>query len=579
MSRFILKLPKLIISFVLVTAVLGSAMLIAFNLWILPALFQKYVQDELSKKFGLSLTYGRISFDPWRGILLENLSLQKKGKEELLLHRAKAVEVDLALTSLLKGSVIIDHFKIGEGEGLYVKEGFEWRPFFYKNLYGSLGRGPSRTLGLGGWLGDLSIEDLSFGERDLLIPKIQCTMTERDFRIRDAKIFWRGLPFELNALMNPAKKTLSLVCKMSGWGFLLVLYDPGKIQIGLFSSQTRLLSVTDLSRALRKSKSFFQGVLDFNDFSEMMDLWSSWKNKILFKSPVELKGQSIGLESGNLLCIVPLIAIRQPTDKNISRLRSLDLDQVKLDLDFYRHQFLIKTFEAKSCNGFIQTRGLIDLVFGAYEGQLSIQVVHLGCLGPILFPKGKGHRGFLSGSAEYLGSFGRNRHEDPLENFEVQGGLEVRKGHLGKIQLFKTVLSVFEPILPKLGKIRFKSGYARFFIRTGNLFVDELKLMSSIASVVYKGKMGLRKKDLDLDVHFSVRPLGLNDKTFLSKLISGGFSMAGEQIWKAKITGTLKKPVATPLYFSVLQPVKDILEIPFQLFQKKQPEEAKKNNQ
>jgi hypothetical protein len=138
------------------------------------------------------------------------------------------------------------------------------------------------------------------------------------------------------------------------------------------------------------------------------------------------------------------------------------------------------------------------------------------------------------------------------------------------------VLKAFDVVFPNLGKIRFTSGYAHFLIRTGNLFVEELKLMNSIASVVFEGKMGLRKKDLDLDVKFSVSPLGLKEKTFVSKLISGGVMMVGEQIWKAKITGTLKKPVATAEFLSIFQPVKDLLKFPLSPFQNK--EDGKKSS-
>jgi hypothetical protein len=563
--------------FCLVAAFLAPAALIIFNLWILPPLFQKYAQDELSNNLGFNLTYEKIAFDPRYGVVLKNFSLQKKFKKGILLHKAESAKVDLDLLSLVKGRLIIEQFKISRGKGQYIEKGKSPILFSFENFYGSLRHVRLQTVGLGGWLGSLCFEDL-FINKNVLIGKIQCAIAEREIRIEDVEMFLQGHPVRLNVLIELENRKMNLACKLSESGFLLATNIAGRIEAGLFSRQTKLLFVTDPSRTFRKSQTFFQGVLELNDFSEMMDLWGSWKRKVLFKSPIELEGQSIGLESGKFLCTVPLIAIRQSPDRNLSRLRTLDLDQVKLDLDFYRHQFLINTLEAKSCNGFIQAKGLLDLIFGVYEGQLSLRSINMSCLGPFLFSKGKEHRGILSGSIESRGlvNAGQDKPIDFLKSFWAEGNLEIEKGNLGKIQLLKNVLRVFGPIFPNLGKIKFKSGYANFFISSGNLFVKELKMMSSVVRIECNGKMGLEKKDLDLDLHFTVSPLGLKEKTLLSKIISGGLIKAEEQLWKAKISGTLKKPEITPLYFSVLQPVKEVLRIPFRPFQKKESQAAEK---
>lgn len=555
MKQFILKLLKLFLAFCLLGIFLVPFVLIIFNLWILPSLFKNYVQDDLSRNFQLNLSYKSISYDPMRGIIFKDLSLEKRGKGGSFLVKAGSTQIDVAFSSLIKRSLVIKNFRISECQGYHAEN--EKKPvlFSLKDVYGSLHQERIKTVGIGGWLGSFVLEDLSFDQKNLSIEKARCSVFEREGVLQDVKIFWLGYPLQFEGLIDLEKQKMDAVLKLSNSSFLFAHYESKKIQTALLSNQTKLLSVTDLKSDIQKPFTWFHGFLNFKDFSPMV---KPIEKKVSFKSPVKLAGWLVGLDFGGILFNLDSILIH-----------SLNLEQIRLRLDFYRHRFLMRFFEAKSCDGFLKANGWVDSVSGAYKGWFSFGRLNLNCLRRVLFPKGDRLRGILSGDLTFLGlgNFGKNKTIDPVKNIEAEGNLEIQEGTLWKIQVMKGVLKIFEPI-SNLGKIRVESGTAHYFIRSGDLFIQDLKMMSPTLMMKFTGKMDLKDKNLDIDLHASVKPLGLKDKTFLSKLISGGLMMAGDQIWKAKISGTLKKPVITPLFFSALQPVKNLLEKPFQSLKK-----------
>jgi hypothetical protein len=552
----ILKLLKSLIMVCLVGTILGFILLIVFNLWILPLLFQKYIQEDLSRKYTLNLSCSKISYDPVYGIILKGLSLQRELSTEALRIEIESAQIDIAFLSLIQRSFIIKSFKLDKSRIFFTDEKKKPILFSLKKAYGSLHQEQVRTKGLKGWLGGFDLEDLSFLQNSLSIERAQCVISEKRMTVQGAKIFWHTHPIGFEGVFDLLEKKVDGVFKFYDAN-LFAHFEFGKLYIGLFSNQTKLFSVMDLSHKFQKPVTRFYGFLNFEDFLPLM---RRLEKKVSFALPLKLSGWLVGFDFGEFFLSLDSFSVGP-----------LFLEKALLKAGFYQNQFLAKFFEAKSCKGFLNANGWVHLISGAYTGSFNFGQLNLNCLSPVLFPKGIKHKGIVSGDLTFLGlgNFGENKVIDPVKNIDAEGHLEVRKGDLGKIRIMKGVLKVFKPI-SNLSKIRLKSGTAHYYVRYGDLLVQELKMMSPTLMMECNGKMGLEEKNLDLDLHASVRPFGLKDKTFLARLLSGGLTMAGDQIWKAKISGTFKKPVITPTVLPVLQPVKDVLRIPFRPFQKKE---------
>ncbi|HEY3864251.1 MAG TPA: hypothetical protein VGO59_20460 [Verrucomicrobiae bacterium] len=127
-------------------------------------------------------------------------------------------------------------------------------------------------------------------------------------------------------------------------------------------------------------------------------------------------------------------------------------------------------------------------------------------------------------------------------NFFGHGWLHLHDGLLWDIKLFGVFSPVLNAIAPGSGNSRARDARASFMITNGVLFTDDLEIRSSGFRLLYRGTL-----DTEARLNAHVEAKLLRDTPLFGHFFSW-MLIPLDKLFEYRVTGTLKKPVAEPLY-------------------------------
>jgi len=126
------------------------------------------------------------------------------------------------------------------------------------------------------------------------------------------------------------------------------------------------------------------------------------------------------------------------------------------------------------------------------------------------------------------------------------GEARLRDGWIWAIPVFGVLSGPLDNILPGLGSSRVTSGSARFVITNGVVFSDDLEWRAPAMRLQYVGGV-----DLQGQVNATVQAEMLRDTWLVGRIVSLALWPVSKML-EFKVTGTLSRPQAEPLYIPKL---------------------------
>lgn len=532
--------------------------LISVNNWILPHLFQKFAKEYLWGNLSMDVSCGGFYYSLERGLVVRELVLERQRPGQKLFFSIQQLQFKISWKKLFRRQIYIRDFKLSNVQYSFEKEGAKPFTVDLKEMRGSLKHEKKRNVGLKGWRGKIEVESLKlpnsfleFKSASLLIEDDVLKMVFGTFARRD-----RTLRFQGKFLLEKGFVKWGDL-RMSDRGCsLFAMYNGQGVNLALFGRKTVLMGYWDLSRGFKKGAMHFKGPVAPAEIDLILeDLLKFSKNKIYWRNKVFLDGIWYGRGAGQFSLW---------TDK--AQYHFMPLRYVKLDLGFDRKGLLFKSLRAKSCFGFLSGWGWKGLPQKKDFGVTAVlERADLQCLSRVLFSKDQRVDGSIEGSTNFMCRFplGSDVTKPSWDMMKLAGDFRVYDGNLWNIRVMSGILGIFEKMFPGLGNIQFTSGSVNYWMEGGMLYVDQLRLVSSVLVMEGSGKMNLLNQKIDGHMAVSLNLTGPKDKTLVSKIISTGLMTVGEQLWKVKIRGTMKNPEFEPEFLSVLEPVKDLLKAIF----------------
>ncbi|MBI1871139.1 MAG: hypothetical protein HYS07_08105 [Chlamydiae bacterium] len=529
-----------------------------FNLLFLPLIFEKFLKIPLSKKQGWTLSYKDIHFNLFHGFIARNIQGLKAVKKGLILARIDSLHVSFNFSSFFHGQWAVKSFALGPGKIQWLTQGNDVKEFRFKNIHGGKTEKTESVTGLWG-IAHVEIDSLHSDKLSLQIEKIQVKLEDQEMVASSEDTLFRGESFTWKLNVDKKGKNFYAEGELSGLGLKF---------IGTFKNQAfNFLMLSDregskdslptrvLSRVIfnqgKPEAAWIKGTINREDLASIVKVMRRKGAPIQFKSAMDIDGEWRE-GRGQMHLKMPSLEVR-----------SFPLQNLVLNLGIKKSLLWVERFDFESCEGKFLGGGWND--FSApnpYGGKMILEDLDLRSFTQAVLKEGL--EGKVHGSIHFFSPQGSR------DSLRAVGILKVDEGNLWKMNLMQGVLKVFEIIFPGLGDVRFSSCIANFFVTDGKMIVDDLTMTSSVVVIKMTGEIGLKEKDLNLHVVFSLKPAGLKDKTFLSKVVTAGLIVTGSQVWKAEIRGTLEHPVATPVFFPLIRPVTDLFTNPFKQFKKKE---------
>lgn len=549
----------------IILTALGWILSVLFHLWIFPAIFDSFLKTELSLKRHLSVQYETVSLSFDQGLVIKNLNIQKSFRKELLVLNLKEIQIKVDFLHWLRSREwLIDLPVISQGQLRYERRGILRGDLHFDLLSGFL-RKASTGQGFKGWQGALEMNELSSRADPIRAKRLNIHLGCDGMRWRTRDFFWKNYPIKFEGVIGSLLLKPKIFGEFSGQeGHLFFSLENKFLCAQLFSGSdlsghhgTKVLLKADFQHGFCQPLIWMNGTVKPSDLQAL----GFWNNPVLEKaklSRINFRCEWIGLDFlrfgnrgwGEFDLKTPAVT-----------LRSFLFQDLKLKLCFEQGQFFLKHFHCKAYEGRIQGKGwLSSRQF--YGGDMTFQGIRLDLLSPLFLRGGQRLEGQMRGKINLVGT-GFEK-----DQFKAEGLFNVDQGNLWKIDLMKKVLKAFKAVFPSLGSVRFTSCKAHFFVGAGILHLDEFKMLSSVMVMKIKGTLNLLQKSLNFHLMLSLKPGGLKDKTFLSKVITSGLMVSGQQVWQIKIGGTFENPEVTPLFLSIFDPVKELIKSPLRLFKK-----------
>jgi hypothetical protein len=503
----------------------------------------------------MEVSCGGFYYSLERGLVVRELVLEKERPDQKLYLSIQQLQFKISWKKLFGRQLYIRDFKLSDVHYLVEKQGK--KPFIVdlKEMGGTLKHDKRKDVGFKGWRGKLEVEGLrlpnsflEFKHASLLIEDDVLKIIYGNFFRRERTLRFQGkFLLEKGSVkwgdLRMSDENCSLFATYTGQGF----------NLALFGRKTLLMGYWDLSRGFKKGAMHFKGPVAPAEINLILeDLLKFSKNKIYWKNKVFLDGIWFGRGAGQFSLW---------TDK--AQYHFMPLRYVKLDLGFDKKGLLFKSLRAKTCLGFLSGWGWKGLPQKKdFAVSAVLERADLQCLSRVLFAKDQRVSGSIEGSTNFICRFpaGSDVTKPAWDMMKLAGEFHVYDGNLWNIRVMSGILGIIEKVFPGLGNIQFTSGSVNYWMEGGTLYIDQLRLVSSVLVMEGEGKMNLLNQKIDGHMAVSLNLMGPKDKTLLSKILSSGLMVVGEQIWKVKIRGTMKNPEFESEFLSVLEPVKDLFK-------------------
>jgi hypothetical protein len=172
-----------------------------------------------------------------------------------------------------------------------------------------------------------------------------------------------------------------------------------------------------------------------------------------------------------------------------------------------------------------------------FNSDFSLTDINIGSLAQGLTGKTNKLEGVLDGQLALNAPYGASE-----TNLFGHGWLHLHDGLLWDIKLFGVFSPVLSAIAPGSGESRAREANATFSITNGVFTTDNLEIHSSGFRLLYRGSIDTKKR-LDARVEANL----LRDTPLFGHFLSWMLSPV-DKIFEYRVTGTLDKPVAKPLY-------------------------------
>lgn len=550
--RRILKILSVIF---LVSFLVIFLFLMSVNNLILPRLFQKFVKEYLWGNLQTEVSCGGFYYSLERGLVVHDIVLQRERrglKQELTIHR---IEFKISWQKLFRRRIFIKNFKLSDVFYVSQKEGRKPFEVDLREMQGILRKERKKDIGFKGWRGQLEINSLALPNSFFEIKHVNVTIDENSLKFVFGEFLRRNrdLRFQGKFLLEKgairwgnlrlSDENCSLIAMYTGEGF----------NLALFGKKTRLLGYWDLSRGFKSGAMHLKGPVAPAEIDLILeDILKFSRNKIIWQNKVFLDGIWYGRGAGRFLLW---------TDK--AQYHFMPLRYVKIDLGFDRRGLFFKALRSKSCVGFLRGWGWKGIPERKDFGVTAVlQTANLKCLSRVLFTKEQRVSGVLDGSTLFMCRFPWGSDLTTKISWDMMklvGEFKVYDGNLWNIQVMSGILSIIEKVLPGLASVQFTSGSVDYWMESGILHIDQLRLVSSALVMEGRGTMNLLNQKIDGQMAVTLNVMGPKEKTLLAKVISSGLMTVGKQIWKVKVRGTLKKPEFDSEFLSIFEPVKDLL--------------------
>lgn len=539
------------VSITIFVALIGSV-----NYWVLPTLFNRFVRIPCYTKSGIILSSKKIFYRPGRGLLLQGVELIQVRKDCYSRIRVRELEVRFKVMNFIRKRWVVDHFFIRDANVYFKKRNHKIFRIFIPELKGEVKRLAEMKSPLWGWSGELLIEKFRMDFPRLMLDRSILKFGQDKLSAENAVFIYQDQPvyLNLNASFQEHKFQVDFRIKYLQMNLLGSFNKKGG-SAALISKQSCVISEIKFAEVgFKLSELFLQGHVGFVDLISMGSLFTDRLSNVIRSGSELFIDAGYGNTSGGW------------GNLKLDRLdiESFVLSDLLIKLRGAKDLLLVEKYTLKCCEGVLSGSGWgvlnSPLVYG---GMISLDGLNLAYINQSKSKTSESVEGLLGGEVSFYSK------GNSIDDLKAGGTLKIVNGKLWKVDLLKGILDVFQKVLPSLGNIQLTSGSARLLVCSGMLWAQEIRLVSSVVILVAEGKMGLRKKDLDLLVSLTLKPAGLNDKTFLSKLISGSLMVAGQQVWRARVEGDLNHPEVTPLFLSVFKPIKDLLKAPFKVFKRK----------
>jgi hypothetical protein len=247
--------------------------------------------------------------------------------------------------------------------------------------------------------------------------------------------------------------------------------------------------------------------------------------------------------------------------------KTLHPDSIKGKVDYHIRTVVLTNLEA-TFYGNGKAQGWIDVEWeglkSGFDSDFNFTDVNLSALTRDTLAQTNKIEGMLDGHLRFGSPLGTNDN-----NFFGRGWVHLHNGLLWNIKLFGVFSPILNTIAPGSGDSRAREASATFVITNSVLNTDDLDIRSSGFRLLYRGTIDAQKR-LNARVEANL----LRDTPLFGHFLSWMLTPV-DKVFEYRVTGTLNKPVAKPVYIPKL--FLDILR-PFHSLKEMLPPPAPKSN-
>jgi hypothetical protein len=223
---------------------------------------------------------------------------------------------------------------------------------------------------------------------------------------------------------------------------------------------------------------------------------------------------------------------------------NLTADSIQGAVDYHVRTVIVTNVEAGFYgNGTLQ--GAFEVEWDQrktrFNSDVSFTDINLGALARDFTKKNSKLEGRLDGQLTLAAPFGAS-----VTNTFGQGWLHLHDGLLWDIKLFGVFSPILNAIAPGAGESRAREASASFVITNGAISTDNLEIHSTGFRLLYRGTIDSQKR-LNARLEANL----LRDTPVFGHFLSWMLTPV-DKMFEYRITGTLDKPVAKPLYIPKL---------------------------
>ncbi len=216
-------------------------------------------------------------------------------------------------------------------------------------------------------------------------------------------------------------------------------------------------------------------------------------------------------------------------------------DRIAGQIDWVGEKLSVTNVVARAYGGG-RVAGWLDFDFSATPGadyRFDIAAGDIDVRSVVKSFKGKTNRleGMLHGQMTL-----ESGNTSDLKTMRGNGRVNLRDGLLWDVPLFGVLSPMLNAILPGSGNSRAREASAKFVVRDGIVYTDDLAVRSATMRLQYQGAVDFQQR-LDARVEADL----LRDTWLVGKMISVALSPLSK-LFEYRVTGTLAKPESEPVY-------------------------------